>query len=178
MRQLPGAVFLDRDNTITVDKGYCHKVAEFQWISGADKALRLLHDADIAVFIVTNQGGIGRGIFSLDDMQSFHNHLHHMTQKAGGKITDIAYCPHHPKALDPAMRHCECRKPSPNMLLYLAEKWQIDLTKSVMIGDRLSDSQAGDAAGCTSYLYDGTLRFDSLVKEIIKTHFSDKQSQP
>lgn len=167
------AVFFDRDNTLTRDEGYCYKVSDFAWIAGAEKALVALHRAGIPVFIVTNQGGIAKGLFTRADMQAFHDHLSHQAEIAGAHITDIAFCPHHPEALALSERECTCRKPQAGMLYHLAEKWQIDLAHSVMVGDRQSDIQAGGAAGCASYLYDGTISLDALVKTIMATHFTN-----
>ena len=167
------AVFFDRDNTLTHDEGYCHLVADFKWLEGAPEALKRLKDHNILVFIVTNQGGIGRQFFTQDDMELFHSHLKEQAILAGGEITDIAFCPHHPKAVSPDMRACECRKPQAGMFYALADKWDIDLENSVMIGDRQSDVSAGKAAGMASYLSDPASCLDRLVSHVITTHFSD-----
>ena len=165
------AIFLDRDNTLTVDQGYSYEIEKFRWIKGAPLALKAFHEAAIPVFIVTNQGGIGRGFFSLDDMHKFNRHLQEMTKNAGGKITDIAYCPHHPLAITDALKSpCPCRKPEPGLFFKLAEKWRIDLMRSVMIGDRPSDVEAGRRAGCHSYLFNGGSLYD-LGLQVIKAHF-------
>ena len=74
MINLKPAIFLDRDNTLTVDEGYNFKIEKFQWVNGAPLALNAFHKAGIPVFIVTNQGGIGRGLFTVDDMHFFHQH--------------------------------------------------------------------------------------------------------
>ena len=168
---LSPAIFLDRDNTLTVDEGYNFKISKFQWVRGAAPALKAFHDAGIPVFVVTNQGGIGRGLFTIEDMQNFHQHLLMMTQSIGGKIEDIAYCPHHPLAVTEQLKTpCRCRKPEPGMLLDLAEKWRLDLRRSVMVGDRSNDVEAGQRAGCHSYLFD-TGDLHSLAQHIITTHF-------
>jgi D-glycero-D-manno-heptose 1,7-bisphosphate phosphatase len=166
------AVFLDRDDTLVVDGGYTHRVEDFVWVKGADAALRRLHRSGIRVFVITNQGGIGLGLFSELDMHRFHSHLRAEAVRSGGQITDIAFCPHHPSAPAPAYRTpCQCRKPAPGMLLGLAEKWHIDLARSVVIGDRQSDLDAGLAAGCHSYLFEcGDL--DALVQKLLPRHFS------
>ena len=103
MSQKP-AIFLDRDNTLIHDYGYIYEIEKFAWINGAAAALKRFHEANIPVFIVTNQGGIGRGIFSEDQMNQFNNHMIAAANKAGGSITDIAFCPHHPLSPDPAKR--------------------------------------------------------------------------
>lgn len=165
------AIFFDRDNTLTIDKGYCHKIEDFSWMPEVEAALQQLHQAEIPIFIVTNQGGIAQQIFSHNDMTAFHHHLCKQAIAAGSYITDIAYCPHHPKATDPAARTCECRKPAPTMLQQLATKWDISLAHSVMIGDRSSDILAGQYAGCHSYLYEPHSDMTRFLAPIIAAHF-------
>ena len=168
---LTPAVFLDRDNTLTIDEGNTFKIEKFQWVRGAQLALSAFKKQGIPVFIVTNQGGIGRGIFTLDDMRLFHQHLRKMAQLVGGEIKDIAYCPHHPLAVTKALKTpCRCRKPEPGLFFDLARKWRLDLCQSVMIGDRCSDVAAGQRAGCHSYLFDGH-DLNQLAQQIIATHF-------
>ena len=170
-----GAVFLDRDQTLNVDHGYTHLVDDFAWMPGAPAALALFHRHSIACFIVTNQGGIGREFYTVEQMHIFNDHLRAQASGAGGHITDIAHCPHHPDAPTSAMRTpCDCRKPAPGMLLELAAKWRIDLATSVMIGDRDSDVEAGRAAGCHAYLFDGA-DLSELAQQIIDRHFTDAQ---
>ena len=130
--------------------------------------------AGLPVFIVTNQGGIGRGIFTESDMHKFNHHLINAAKKAGGAITDIAFCPHHPLSPDPLMAAaCHCRKPEPGLLFDLAQKWQIDLSASVMIGDRDSDVEAGKRAGMAAYLFDRD-DLDQLAKQVMDRHFTAK----
>jgi len=168
------AIFLDRDDTLNIDVGYTHRVSDFNWVKGAPEALRLFQQAGLAAFIVTNQGGIGRGLFTEAEMHAFNAHLCEAARKAGGQITDIAFCPHHPLALTEAMRGpCDCRKPGPRMITDLARKWQIDLGASVMIGDRETDVEAGIAAGCHAYQFDsGDL--EALAKQVLRTHFPSR----
>ena len=168
---LKPAIFLDRDNTLTIDEGYSFKIGKFQWMNGAPQALNAFNKAGIPVFIVTNQGGIGRGLFTLDDMHLYHQHLRKMAQSVGGEIQDIAYCPHHPLSVTTALKTpCRCRKPEPGLLLDLANKWHLDLGQSVMIGDRSSDVEAGQRAGCHAYLFDG-FDLNRLAQQIIAAHF-------
>ncbi len=165
------AIFLDRDNTLTVDKGYSFKIDEFKWVKGAPAALKAFFEAGLLVFVITNQGGIGRGFFTIDDMHKFHHHLMIMALEAGGSIQDIAYCPHHPKAVVNTLKTpCRCRKPEPGLFFDLSEKWKLDLRQSIMIGDKMSDMEAGKNAGCHTYLFEGD-DLGILAKQIIKTHF-------
>ena len=170
-----GAVFLDRDNTLNVDHGYTWRVEDFAWIRGAPEALAIWHRAGIPCFIVTNQGGIGKGLYSTEQMQAFNTHLCAEAAREGGHITDIAFCPHHPEAVTDALRApSPRRKPEPGMILELASRWDIDLAASVMIGDRDSDVAAGRAAGCHAYLFDGS-DLAAVARRTIASHFSDGQ---
>ena len=169
------AVFMDRDSTLNVDHGYTHKVEDFAWMPGAPTALALFHQHGIACFIVTNHGGIGKGLYTESDMATFNDHLCHEAERGGGRITDIAFCASHPDATDTKLRApSPRRKPAPGMILELAEKWNIDLASSVMIGDRDSDVVAGQAAGCHAYLFDGT-DLASLAREVVERHFINQE---
>jgi D-glycero-D-manno-heptose 1,7-bisphosphate phosphatase len=176
MEQQP-AIFLDRDNTLNVDRGYTWKISDFAWIKGAPEALALFHAHGIPVFIVTNQGGIGKGLYSIEDMQAFNDHLRAAAAAANGPITDIAFCGHHPDAIDAKWKTpCTHRKPEPGMLLALADKWNLDLGRSVMIGDSERDVEAGKAAGCYAYKFgadDSDADLGKLAAKILKTHFRD-----
>lgn len=171
------AVFLDRDNTLNVDHGYTHRIEDFAWIPGAPEALELFHRHGLACFLVTNQGGIGKGLFSIAQMTAFNDHLCREAEGAGGRITDIAFCAHHPQAVEARWKTpCSHRKPEPGMILALAERWNIDLAASVMIGDRDSDVAAGTAAGCHAYKFDGKLdggNLAVLARHILTQHFGD-----
>ena len=171
-----GAVFLDRDNTLNVDDGHTWRIEDFAWVSGAPEALAIWHRAGIACFVVTNQGGIGKGLYSTAQMQAFNSHLCAEAARAGGLITDIAFCPHHPDAVSAALRApSNRRKPEPGMILELAERWNIDLSASVMIGDRDSDVAAGRAAGCHAYLFDGS-DLAQLAHQVVARHFKDRKA--
>jgi D-glycero-D-manno-heptose 1,7-bisphosphate phosphatase len=165
------AIFFDRDGTLIQDRGYTYRIEDFAWVTGAPAALGRLHNAGLDIFIVTNQGGIGLGIFTDQDLHRFHEHLCCEAVRTGSMIKDIAFCIHHPNARVPSFRTpCRCRKPEPGMLLDLARKWDVDLRHSVMIGDRQTDVAAGRSAGCHSYLFrSGDL--DSLAKEVLNRHF-------
>ncbi len=169
---LTPAIFLDRDNTLTIDEGYSFEIEKFQWVNGAAQALSAFQKAGIPVFIVTNQGGIGRGIFTESDMHRFNNHLIADAASTGGQIKDVAFCPHHPMAITSnLLTPCPCRKPGHRMIADLAEKWSLDLAASVMIGDRESDVAAGKAAGCHAYLFDGSDLL-KLSRHVLNQHFT------
>ena len=164
-----GAVFFDRDDTLVTDTGYMHKIDDFQWMDGAVSALQRLQAENIPIFIVTNQGGIGKGLFTLAQMHAFHDHLLQQAQAENIQITDIAFCPHHPDAVTAELAQpCQCRKPEAGMLETLAQKWQIDLSASVMIGDKRSDIEAGTRAGCHTLQLTADTNLPELVDIAIK----------
>ena len=172
---MSGAIFFDRDNTLTMDYGYTWKISDFSFLHDSAEALALLEKHEIPVFIVTNQSGIARGYFKETDMLNFNRYLREQAALKGGNILDISYCPHHPDYLDQNnLKFCACRKPLPGMLNMISQKWGIDLSKSIMIGDQQSDLQAGRAAGCLkSYLIKPTDSRLALCKQIIFKYFMD-----
>ena len=135
------AVFLDRDGVINVDHGYVGQIDRFTFAPGAVEGLRLLANAGYLLMVVTNQSGIGRGDYDLDDFDAVTRHMTHELAADGIMLTDVAFCPHLPDA------DCPCRKPRPGMILDGAARFDIDLPSSVMIGDNPSDIAAGRAAG-------------------------------
>lgn len=136
------AVFLDRDGTVNVEKNYLHKIADWQWIDGAEDAIKRLKDAGYLVVIVSNQAGIARGMYSAEDVNLLHEFVNAELEKIGAKIDAFYFCPHHPEITG----ECDCRKPSPRMLLQATRDLGIDPTKSWMVGDKKIDVEAGIAA--------------------------------
>lgn len=136
------AFFLDRDGVL--NKAYKrppNKPEELKMISGVGEAIARLNSLGYRVFVVTNQGGVGLGYMTHADLDAIHDKLAAHVEAAGGQIDEIRACTHKPKA------GCSCRKPKPGMLLELAEKYDIDLTESYMVGDRVMDIEAGKRAG-------------------------------
>ena len=145
---LKRAVFVDRDGTINVEKEYLYRADDFEFIPGAPQALRLLNEAGFLVVVVTNQSGVARGYYSEQDVGILHRHIETELAKAGARVDGWYYCPHHPSGRGSYSLPCQCRKPLPGMLLEAAQRHNIDLAESVMIGDKLADVEAGIAAGC------------------------------
>jgi len=146
------AVFLDRDGTINYEKEYLYQVQEFEFIPGAPEAIRLLNQAGIMVVMVTNQSGVARGYYTENDVENLHRHIDHELENSGAHVDAWLYCPHHPAGRGSYALPCNCRKPLPGMLLEAARRNDIDLVNSVMIGDKLADIEAGQAAGCRTIL--------------------------
>jgi D-glycero-D-manno-heptose 1,7-bisphosphate phosphatase len=147
------AVFLDRDGTINIEKNYLIDPLEFEFVPGVPHALKRLQDAGYLLVIVSNQAGVARGLFDLDDVDLLHRHMCRLLAHYGVRINSIKVCPHHPTAgQGEYLLDCNCRKGQPGMLLQAADELQIDLSRSFMVGDKLTDVEAGLAAGCTSFL--------------------------
>ena len=146
------AVFLDRDGTINVEKEYLYRIEEFEFITGAPPAIRLLNEAGFFIVVVTNQSGVARGYYAEEDVDNLHGYINSELAKAGARVDAWFYCPHHRLGKGSYSLECKCRKPLPGMLLDAARRYGIDLAASVMIGDKLDDIKAGLAAGCRSIL--------------------------
>jgi D-glycero-D-manno-heptose 1,7-bisphosphate phosphatase len=143
------AVFLDRDGTINVEKEYLHKVEDFKFIDGAPGAIRALKRAGYLVIVVTNQSGVARGYYSLDDVANLHEYIQGELAKSGSAIDAFYVCPHHPtEGTGEYRRECDCRKGAPGMLLQAARDHNIDLSRSFMVGDKVADIEAAENAGC------------------------------
>ena len=137
--------FLDRDGVINKDCGYLHKISDFAFTNACIEALKRLQQQGYALIIVTNQSGIGRGYYTEDDYQTLTRWYNNALLTQGVTVTDIFHCPHSPDAL------CDCRKPKPGLFLQAQKKYpHIDFSRSLMIGDKLSDLEAAKAAGVST----------------------------
>lgn len=135
-------VFLDRDGTLTVDHGYTHRVEDYALLPGVVGGLRLIAERGYALAVVTNQSGLARGCFALEDLETFHRHLIDDLSQQGVTIESALHCPHLPEA------GCACRKPSPGLLRRAERELDADLARSWVIGDRISDVGLARRAGC------------------------------
>ena len=111
------AIFLDRDGTLNQDIGYLHSLDQLIWIPGTFAALRRLQNLGFLLFVVTNQSGIARGLYSEQDVLELHKNMAQILKSEGIQISDWAFCPHHPDFT----KACTCRKPQPGMLFNLAQ---------------------------------------------------------
>lgn len=142
------AVFLDRDGVINVDSGYVGDWDSFVFLPCVIDAMRALCDAGFALIIVTNQSGIGRGYYTEDDFHRLTVQMIEELNRHGVSIAGVYFCPHLPDAAKPQYRKiCDCRKPSPGLIYRAVKELKIDLAKSAMVGDKVSDMQAAVAAG-------------------------------
>lgn len=151
------AVFLDRDGVINKYVGFLRNIDDFELLDGVSKAIRKINESGYLAIVVTNQPVIARGEVSFAELTEIHNKMETLLGEDGAYLDAIYFCPHHPdKGFDgeiPELKFdCDCRKPKPGMLIKAAKEFNIDLTKSWMVGDSDSDIMAGKNAGCSTVL--------------------------
>lgn len=140
-------VILDRDGVINYDSAeFIKSPREWIAIPGSLAAIAKLNHANYKVAVATNQSGIARGYFTLQDLEAIHQKMREELEKAGGSLDAIFICPHGPDD------DCNCRKPKPGLILQIANHFKIDMKEIISIGDSLRDILAAKAAGCTAVL--------------------------
>lgn len=164
------AIFLDRDGVINDNKKHVNNPKDLIIYDEAKEGMKKLYDAGFELFVVTNQGGIELGHVTHEEMKMIHEKMLEDLEPYC-KITDIKYCPDF-------KRESECRKPKPGMILELAEKYNISLKDSWMVGDMDTDIEAGKSAGCKTAKIGKTnslaeinvSNLDAVAKEILKNY--------
>ena len=143
----PGLVIIDRDGVINENSDeYIKSVAEWRPIAGSLEAIAALYRAGWRVAVVTNQSGVGRGLYDEETLAAIHGHMRERVRAAGGDLAGIYYCPHLPDA------GCDCRKPRPGMFRQLERELGLSVRGVPYIGDRISDVQAAEAVGAHAML--------------------------
>lgn len=133
---------------INVDHGYVSRREDFEFVDGVLQGCAQLAARGFALVVVTNQSGVGRGLYSEADLVALNTWMGEQFAAAGAPLAAVYFCPHHPiDAAGPFRVECDCRKPAPGMLLRAARELQLDLARSVLFGDKRSDLQAAQAAG-------------------------------
>ena len=140
------AIFLDRDGTINVEKNYLYKISELEFEEGCLEGLKLLKEMGYILIVITNQSGIGRGYYTVKEMELLNEHMNNILKKNDSKIEKFYFCPHTTED------NCKCRKPNPELILNAKRDFNIDLSKSYMLGDKISDIECGLNAGVSSFL--------------------------
>ncbi len=162
------AVIFDRDGVLNVDHGYVAEIEKLEWIKGARHAVRLCNEAGVLVIIATNQSGIGRGYYDEAAMRALHEKMRGDLAVMGAWIDAIYFCPFHPDAEDPALRHPDHpdRKPNPGMVLRAMADWELDPAGVVLIGDKDTDMEAARRAGVAGRLFTGG-DLEAFVKDAL-----------
>ena len=161
----PKAVFLDRDGTINIEKDYLYKIEDFEFLPGAIDGLRILQDAGYILLIITNQSGIARGYYKEEEFHKLNNWMKEELNLYGIKISDVYFCPHHPEAKVEKYRiDCNCRKPKLGMYEQAIKDYNIDLSQSYTIGDKIRDCAICKGNGCKGFLI-----AENEKKEIIQS---------
>lgn len=147
------AIFLDRDGTINKYVGFLREIEQFELLPNTSEAIKKINNSGYLAIVVTNQPVVARGEVTFEQLDQIHNKMETLLGKDGAYLDGIYFCPHHPhKGFEgeiPELKvECECRKPKPGMLLQAAKEFNIDLSKSWMIGDSDNDILAGENAGC------------------------------
>ena len=151
------AIFLDRDGTMNVSKGFISKADDLELIPGTIDAIKAINKSGALAIVITNQPVIARGECSFEELHNIHNKLKTLLGEKGAFVDDIFYCPHHPdKGFEgevPELKFdCECRKPKTGMIEEAVKKYNIDLSKSYMVGDSTMDLETARNAGIKSVL--------------------------
>ena len=176
LREKQRAIFLDRDGTINKYVGFLRNVNEFKLLPGTAAAIRKINLSGYLAIVVTNQPVIARGEVTFEELQEIHNKMETLLGQEGAYVDKIYFCPHHPHKgyageVSKLKIDCGCRKPKPGMLLQAASDFNIDLTKSWIIGDGENDIKAGKACACkTALIGNGDFGQDisvSSLKEFI-----------
>jgi D-glycero-D-manno-heptose 1,7-bisphosphate phosphatase len=150
------AIFFDRDGVLNEDHNYVHKIVDFHWIEGAIEAIRCCNELDYFVFVVTNQSGVGRGYYTEQDVHIIHTYMQDELKHHDAHIDAIRYCPHHRDAIHAEYKiECNCRKPKPGMIKDILSSWPVEISKSVLVGDKPTDLEAAKRGGIRGLLYEG-----------------------
>ena len=168
------AVFLDRDGTINVYKGFLTNPDDFELIDGAAEAIKRINHSGYLTIVVSNQPVIARGDSTFEELKAIHEKMETELGKTGAFVDAIYYCPHHPDKGFEGERidykfDCQCRKPKPGLLLQAASEWNIDLTESYMIGDTERDVEAGNRAHCKASFQIERNEPEALLNKILST---------
>jgi len=134
-------IFFDRDGVINEEVGYLHKIKDFKFINGVMDSCNYFLSLGYQIIVVTNQSGIGRGLYKEEDFQIVNEWMLGKFEQQGVSILDVFFCPHGPND------NCYCRKPKPGLFIDAMEKYDIDMKKSWMIGDKEADIEAANNAG-------------------------------
>ncbi|MGN1479164.1 MAG: HAD-IIIA family hydrolase [Acutalibacteraceae bacterium] len=164
------AIFLDRDGTVNIYRGYINKPEQLELINGVAQGINIFHDLGYLVIIVTNQPVIARGECTEGELDEIHNKMETLLSKSSAYVDAVYYCPHHPDGgFDGEIKElkiqCDCRKPKPGLIFKAQEDFNIDLSESFMLGDTKTDILTALNAGCRPVLIGSNIADNLSVEE-------------
>lgn len=146
-------VFLDRDGTINRETAYLYRPEDLEILPTVPEAIGLLRQEGFRIVVVTNQAGIARGYYTVEQMHALHRYLNERLKEAGGWVDRFYYCPHHPvHGIGEYRKTCRCRKPDTGMFEQAQREYAVDKSRSYMIGDKRIDVEAGHNYGVCGIL--------------------------
>ncbi len=162
------AAFMDRDGVINIDYGHVGDASKLEYVHGALESIAYLNRLGFLVFVVTNQAGIAKGRYTLSDYETVMAKIFSDLKFHSGRIDDVRFCPYHENAVFEKYRRKNhpWRKPNAGMILDLIACWDIDLSRSFLVGDRDTDILAAGLAGLNGYLFKGDIDLKSFIKTI------------
>ncbi len=162
------AIFFDRDGVLNEEVGYLWEVDKFKWIDGARDAIKFCNERGILTIVVTNQGGIAKGLYTARKVDVLHNFMQKSLSEIGAHIDAFYYCPHHIKGCVKEFSvECNCRKPKPGMILQACKNFNIKPAQAILFGDSERDIEAAKAAGLRSGIFfTGGNLFEEVYKHV------------
>ena len=157
------AIFFDRDGVLNEEVGYLWQVEKFRWIDGAREAVRYCNERGFVTVVVTNQGGIARGLYTAREVDNLHAFMQRELSQIGAHIDAFYYCPHHPEGIVAEFAvACDCRKPKPGLIVRACRELDIDPTRSILFGDTQRDIEAAQSAGIRGIFFTGGNLLDTV----------------
>ena len=148
------AIFFDRDGVLNEEVGYLWEIEKFKWVDGARDAIKFCNERKILTVVVTNQGGIARGLYTIGDVENLHGFMQKSLAEIGAHIDGFYFCPHHPEGVvEEFSVVCDCRKPAPGLILRACEDFKINPAQAILFGDSERDIKAAQAAGLRAGIF-------------------------
>jgi len=164
------ALFLDRDGVINLDHAYVYKIEKFDFIDDIFELCQSIQQLGYKIFVITNQAGIGRGYYTELDFEKLTQWMIDVFKQHNVTIEKVYYCPHHPEhGIGQYKQDSFFRKPNPGMILQAVKEFDIDLNKSILVGDKVSDIEAGRTAGIhTNFLFNPFAQTEKIDHDLIQ----------
>ncbi len=148
------AIFFDRDGVLNEEVGYLWEIEKFKWVDGAREAIKFCNERGLPAIVVTNQGGIARGLYTAREVDALHDFMQKSLSELGAHIDAFYYCPHHPEGIvEEFSVACECRKPKPGLILRACQDFKINPSEAILFGDSDRDIKAAQAAGLRAGIF-------------------------